>query len=57
MNLELEAAEVLDLIKVLGAMPTEANAWPLRQKIIAQHEAQKLEGDAAPVESPVESAE
>ena len=41
MNIELDANEVVDIIKVLGSLPTESNAWPLRAKIIAQFEAQK----------------
>ena len=41
MNIELDANEIVDIIKVLGNLPTETNAWPLRAKIIAQYEAQK----------------
>ena len=41
MNIELDANEIVDIIKVLGSLPTESNAWPLRAKIIAQFEAQK----------------
>ena len=50
MNIELDANEVVDIIKVLGSLPTESNAWPLRAKIIAQYEAQK------PVDEPAETA-
>ena len=50
MNIELDANEIVDIIKVLGNLPTETNAWPLRAKIIAQYEAQK------PADEPSEAA-
>lgn len=55
MQLELEQQEVLDIINVLGKLPTEANSYPLRQKIIAQYEiAFGPSNDATPNSTPAE---
>jgi len=36
LTLTLLEGEVKDIINVLGQMPTQSNAWPLMQKVIAQ---------------------
>ena len=36
MILDLTKEEISAIIDVLGQMPTASNAWPLREKIIAQ---------------------
>ncbi len=36
LTLTLFEGEVKDIINVLGQMPTQSNAWPLMQKVIAQ---------------------
>ena len=39
-TIKLFSGEVNDIIKVLGQLPTESNAWPLVQKLKAQLEEQ-----------------
>jgi len=40
-SIKLLEGEVVDIIRVLGQLPTESNAWPLVQKLKAQLEEQK----------------
>lgn len=40
MNLDLSQEEVNAIIVILGNLPTNTNAWPLQQKVIAQYKAQ-----------------
>lgn len=43
MTLELTEAEVADILKVLGELPSKSGAWPLMQKIIGQATSQQGE--------------
>ena len=49
MILELTDQEVIDIINVLGELPTKSNAWPLKNKIAGQLEA--AQADKEPTES------
>ena len=41
MTLDLDENEITGIINVFGQLPTESNAWPLREKIKYQFEIQK----------------
>lgn len=50
MILELEEGEIVAMINVLGQLPTSSAAWPLREKIRIQLEAQMPSPAPAPEE-------
>jgi len=56
LTLTLFEGEVKDIINVLGQMPTQSNAWPLMQKVIAQLQAQVPQQPAADASAPVAEA-
>ena len=43
MILDLTDQEVIDIINVLGELPTKSNAWPLKNKIATQYDAAHAE--------------
>jgi hypothetical protein len=47
-TLELTAAEVQDILSVLGELPTKSNAWPLAAKIQGMLHAQVQEEGVPP---------
>lgn len=46
LTLELSLAEVNDIMKVLGELPSKSGAWPLMQKIAGQANEQLPQGEA-----------
>jgi len=50
MTLDLDENEITGILNVLGQLPTESNAWPLREKIKFQFESQKEASEETPAE-------
>ena len=50
MTLDLNENEITGILNVLGQLPTESNAWPLREKIKFQFEQQKESPEETPAE-------
>jgi hypothetical protein len=50
MTLDLDENEITGILNVLGQLPTESNAWPLREKIKFQFESQKESPEETPAE-------
>jgi len=56
LTLTLFEGEVKDIINVLGQMPTQSNAWPLMQKVIAQLQQQVPQTFTAEASAPIAEA-
>ena len=50
MTFTLDTNEAAFIIRVLGQLPTESNAFPLHQKLVAQFQAQQKTEDNSATE-------
>jgi len=49
MNFNLEPNEAAFIVRVIGQLPTESNAYPLHQKLVAQFKEQQNEQEVMQV--------